>query len=74
MILFLVLLSALKDSKRREETRAIKTMLRVPGRGYRANEEGIKRRQPQISTQNPISVALGKPPPFPCSGGDLALV
>lgn len=38
-----MLLSPLKDSKRREETGAIKVMLRVSGRRYRANEEGIKK-------------------------------
>lgn len=55
MSLFLVLPSALMDSKRREETGAIKAMLRIPARECRANEEGIKRKQPQISAQTPVS-------------------
>lgn len=69
-----MLLYALKDSKYREETRAMQTTLRAPGRGYRTNKKGIKRREPQISTINLIAVALGKLPPFPYSRGDLAFV
>lgn len=52
----------------------MQTTLRVPGKGYRANEKGIERREPQISTINLIAVALGKLPPFSYSRGDLAFV
>lgn len=74
MVLFSVLMSALKDSQHREETSATKTLFTVPQRGSGADEEVMKRWQPQIPTQNPVSVALGKPPPLPCSRGVLALV
>lgn len=50
MILLLVLLSALKDSKRTEETRAIKTVLRVPGRGLKGHGHKF---QPKTQSQLP---------------------
>lgn len=79
MILFLVLLSALKDSKCREETRAIKTILRVPRRAHSANEKGAERRSPQISAPKLILMrdgckfehrGSGRGSPAPRANGD----